>query len=72
AIKPFGQGRIVACQLDMAKLGQSRGRIKALRFYNMLLANLGVERIAFDSFLQPTAQVYQPNSWEQIPPYINW
>lgn len=72
AVKPFGQGRIVACQLDVAKLGQSRGRVKALRFYNILLANLGVRRSAFDKFLQPEAQVDQPNSWEQIPPFINW
>jgi hypothetical protein len=72
AIKPFGRGRIVACQLDVAKLGQSRGRVKALRFYNILLANLGVERSAFDNFVQPEVQVDLPNSWEQIPPYINW
>ena len=56
----------------MAKLGPSRVRVKALRFWNVLLANLDVERGTCDNFLRPDVDVHEPNPWEQVPPYMNW
>jgi len=70
-VKPVGRGRLIACQLDPQKCGD-RGRIKALRVWNVLLAQLGVERAAWLPFLAPTAAPYEPNPWEQMPPYMNW
>ena len=42
----------------------------ALRAWNLLLTNLGVDRIALGIMLP--AQVYEDNVWENLPPYINW
>ena len=72
AVKQLGRGRLVACQLDPATLGNTRARVKALRFWNVLLSNAGAERRRFASFLEPTAKCHEPNAWEQIPPFINW
>jgi hypothetical protein len=72
AVKKVGEGRIVACQLDPNALGNTRGRIKVLRFWNILFANLGVSRATEEGFLQPRRSPYEDNEWEQIPPYINW
>jgi hypothetical protein len=63
---------MIACQLDLKRLGEGRSRIKALRFWNILLANLGAERLGFKQFLSSGLKVYELNDWEQIPPYINW
>jgi hypothetical protein len=71
-VKATGAGRLVACRLDPESLGQSRARVKVLRFWNLLLANLAVDR---SGDLAPGAaptRVYEDNEWEQIPPYMNW
>ena len=70
AARDLGAGRVVACQLDPRALGQTRARIKALRVWNLLLANVGAERGA--AFLTAPAGAYEANEWEQIPPYMDW
>jgi hypothetical protein len=70
AEKAIGSGRIVTCTLDPDALGSTRGRIKALRVWNLLLTNLGVDRNALG--IMTPAQVYEDNVWENLPPYINW
>ena len=72
AVKPLGKGRVVACQLDVGQLGRTRGRIKALRFWNVLLANLRARRVWLDAGLSRRRKGYEPNPWEEIPPFINW
>jgi beta-galactosidase len=72
AEKTVGRGRVVSCQLDPGALGPSRGRVKALRFWDVLLANLGARRTGSTAFLQPTAPVYEDNEWETMPGYIDW
>jgi len=72
SVKEVGKGMLVACQVDPGKLGASRGRVKALRFWNILLANLGARRTGFDAFLEPEGSLYEENRWEHIPPYIDW
>lgn len=72
AVKKVGKGRLVACQVDPSKLGATRGRVKALRFWNLLLANLGARRAGFDTFLAPEDSRYEENPWEHIPPYFDW
>jgi hypothetical protein len=69
AVKKLGRGRLVACPIEPATLGETRGRIKALRFWNCLLANLGAER---STFLHSDRAAYETNKWEEIPPFINW
>ena len=71
-VKKMGKGRIVACGLDPAGLGQGRARVKALRLWNMLLCNLGIERRGYGTILAPKGPVYEDNQWEQMPGYINW
>jgi hypothetical protein len=68
--KPIGAGRLIACGLDPDALGQTRGRVKALRLWNTLLTNVGVERNAL-AILAP-AQPYEDNEWERLPPYMDW
>ncbi|MEI6501091.1 MAG: hypothetical protein WCP21_08695, partial [Armatimonadota bacterium] len=68
--KTVGRGRVVACGLDPEALGQTRGRVKALRLWNTLLTNAGVERSAL-SILAP-ARPYEDNEWEHLPPYMDW
>lgn len=70
AFKQAGMGRVVACQLDPDKLTGKRGRVKALRVWNMLLTNLGVERNS--AFITAPAQAYEDNEWEKLPPYMSW
>lgn len=72
SVKRVGQGSIVSCQLDPTALGQTRGRVKALRLWNVLLSNLRAHRQGFDRFLEPTAPLYEDNEWEEMPGYINW
>ncbi len=72
AVKSVGKGQIVACQLDPEKLGPSRGRIKALRFWNLLLANLKVQRDPFGFSPGPDVKVWEKNPWEDMPPYFDW
>jgi hypothetical protein len=71
AVKPLGRGRLIACQLDPQRCGD-RGRIKALRVWNVLLAQLGADRTGWSHFLASETKPYEPNPWEQMPPYINW
>jgi len=72
ATKTVGAGRLLACQLDPESLGQSRARVKVLRFWNLLLANLGIDRSTelFPGAAAP--RVYEANEWEEIPPYMDW
>ncbi|MBT7164292.1 MAG: hypothetical protein HN904_16040, partial [Victivallales bacterium] len=70
AIKPMGKGQLIACTLDPAKLAGTRGRPKALRFWNLLLANLQAPRPALR--ISTEATPYERNQWETIPGYINW
>jgi len=72
AAKKMGEGRLITCVLDPEKLGATRGRIKALRVWNTLLTNLSLRRGRSESFLQPQEKLYEPNPWEEMPPYINW
>jgi hypothetical protein len=71
ARKPFGRGQIVACLLDPAHCGE-HGRIKTLRLWNVLLANLHARRSIEGGFLQPKMRLYEANTWEEMPPYMNW
>lgn len=70
ATKAVGAGRVVACPLDPQALGQTRARIKALRLWSLLLANVGSERAR--TFLAAPAPTYAVNEWESIPPYMSW
>lgn len=70
AEKTLGSGRIVTCTLNPDDLDSVRGRIKALRVWNLLLTNLDVDRNSL-GILSP-GQVYEDNVWENLPPYINW
>ena len=69
AVKQQGRGRLIACLLDVSTPQASRGQVKALRFWNILLANLGGRN---GPFLESSAPRYEPNPWEEIPPFINW
>lgn len=71
AVEPVGQGRLVACEVDPERLG-TRGRVKALRFWNVLLANLGADRKANPAFLTAPGKAFEPCEAEQIPPYMSW
>ena len=70
AVRAVGAGRAVACQLDPTALGQTRARVKGLRLWNLLLANLGAERAG--AFLTASTGAYEVNEWEHIPPYMDW
>ena len=70
--KSLGCGQVIACAVDPTSLGATRGRIKSLRFWNLLLANLNVARSDFLEFLKPKTKSYEANNWEPLPPYINW
>ncbi len=72
ARKVQGRGRLVACQIDPENLGVTRGRIKTLRFWNVLLANLDLPRAAFTEELQPAVAFYEDNPWEEIPRFRSW
>lgn len=72
AERKVGAGRLLTCSLDPVRLGATRERIKALRVWNQLLADLGAHRTGFESFLSPQAATWEPNTWETIPPYMNW
>jgi beta-galactosidase len=69
AVKPLGQGQVIACSLDLAGLEKTRARVKLLRFWNILLANLGGRSLGL---LDRTLPRYEPNEWEEIPPFMNW
>ncbi|OGV72371.1 MAG: hypothetical protein A3K19_23485 [Lentisphaerae bacterium RIFOXYB12_FULL_65_16] len=69
AVKTVGKGRLVAILLDPATL-EARARVKALRFCNGLLTNLGATRTG--AWLAPMGKVYEPNPWEEMPPWIMW
>ncbi|MBI2300620.1 MAG: hypothetical protein HYU66_17060, partial [Armatimonadetes bacterium] len=71
AVKALGQGRLVACEVDPEQLG-ARGRAKALRFWNVLLANLGAEREANAAFVTAPAKAWEESESEQLPPYMGW
>ena len=70
AVKQVGKGRLIACTLDPAQLAGTRGHPKALRFWNLLLANLQATRPALE--ISTNATPYEKNQWETIPGYINW
>jgi hypothetical protein len=72
AVKTIGQGRILACQLDPEKLGKTRGRVKSLRFWNILLANLKTQRADVSVSPRSGARAYEPNEWEEMPRYFDW
>ena len=72
AAREIGAGRLLACRLDPESLGPTRARVKLLRFWNLLLANLGVERSPGPVFGAPPTPPYEDNQWEQIPPYMDW
>jgi beta-galactosidase len=71
ARKFLGHGQLVACLVDPARCGE-HGRIKTLRLWNVLLANLHVRRLIDGSFLKPALPLYEANTWEGMPPYMNW
>jgi hypothetical protein len=70
--KATGAGRFVACRLDPESLGPNRARVKVLRFWNLLLANLAVDRSADLAPGAAPTRVYEDNEWERIPRYMNW
>ena len=70
AEKRLGEGWLVSCQLDPLAL-PARGRIKAVRFWNVLLANLGVERSGQPAFMRP-AKALEENEFEKMPRYFEW
>jgi hypothetical protein len=73
AEKNFGKGKAVACQLDISRLDKAgRGRIKALRFWNILLANLKVSRKGFRNLIKHAGKTAEENKWETIPPFMVW
>ncbi len=72
ARKVLGQGRVIACQIDPEKLGATRGRIKTLRFWNVLLANLALPRTPLTEAMQPGRAFYEENPWEEIPRFRSW
>jgi hypothetical protein len=69
AVKRLGRGRLVVILIDPATL-DARARVKALRFCNGLLGNLGAARNT--GWLAPDAKVYEPNPWEEMPAWIEW
>ena len=72
ARKDLGRGRAIACQIDPEKLGATRGRVKTLRFWNVLLANLELPRAPLTEELQPRLAFYEDNPWEEIPRFRSW
>jgi beta-galactosidase len=72
ARKTLGRGQVVACQIDPDALGASRGRVKALRFWNVLLGNLQLPRSSLTDELQPRLAFYENNPWEEIPRFRSW
>jgi len=72
ARKDLGRGRVIACQIDPEKLGATRGRVKTLRFWNVLLANLELPRAPLTEELQPRLAFYEDNPWEEIPRFRSW
>lgn len=72
ARKALGRGQMIACQIDPEKLDAGRGRVKTLRFWNVLLANLELPRAAFTEVLQPALAFYEDNPWEEIPRFRSW
>ena len=71
ARKAIGRGQLMACMLDLSRCG-TRGQVKGLRLWNLLLANLQIRREASENFLQPKGKLYEVNDWEAMPPYMNW
>jgi beta-galactosidase len=49
-----------------------RGRVKTLRFWNVLLGNLELPRAAFTEDLEPRLAFYEDNPWEEIPRFRSW
>jgi beta-galactosidase len=72
SVRTLGTGRIVACQIALDDANKTRGQVKALRFWNLLLANLEIERNADTAFVAAPRRAYEDNDWEHLPPYINW
>ncbi|MCX7047029.1 MAG: hypothetical protein NTX50_16260, partial [Candidatus Sumerlaeota bacterium] len=72
AAKSLGEGRLIAVRIDPERLGATRARVKVLRFWNILLSNLGAAREPFDHNLLPALRFYEDNPWEELPPYIDW
>lgn len=71
AVRALGPGRLIVCTLDPSVL-QGRARIKALRLWNALLANLHAPREGLSDFLRPSHPVWEANEPEQLPPYMDW
>jgi len=72
AVKQTAKGRAVVCALDPEAFGQTRGRVKALRFRSVLLSNLGRPSVPAQQFIAKPPELYEPNEWEEMPGYINW
>jgi len=72
ALKRLGKGRIIVCRLPIDRKHGERARVKALRFHNILLANLGAPRNPSGLLLDESRARYVDAAWEDIPPFINW
>ena len=72
AVKQTAKGRVVACTLDPETFGETRARLKALRFRSILRSNLGSPSISARQFIFKPPKLYEPNEWEEMPGYINW
>jgi len=72
AVKNTANGLAVVCTLDPTTFGKTRARIKALRFVNTLRSNLGEPNPAWQHLITAPGQAYEPNIWEEIPPYQHW
>ena len=70
--RAVGDGRLIACELDPRRLGDTRARVKAVRLWNTLLTGLGARREGFEAFLTPGLSLYEESEWEAMPPYMNW
>ena len=51
---------------------ENRGHVKTLRFWNLLLSNLGLPRALFTEDLEPRLAFYEDNPWEEIPRFRSW
>lgn len=72
SVRTLGAGRVIACQLALDDASKTRGQVKARRFWNLLLANLGAERNDDTAFITAPRRAYEDNEWERLPPYMNW
>ncbi|NOY80624.1 MAG: hypothetical protein GXP31_06420 [Kiritimatiellaeota bacterium] len=74
AVRKTGKGRLIACTFPIPEgaAEKSHAGVKAVRFWNRLLANIGLSGPRFSPKLRPLRSPYVQNPWEQLPPYINW